>query len=158
MDDYCRDLRQHVGEVLAEWEQLVRKQPWYSLPPEHRIDNLPDVVVGLVEASLCEPRNLERHRQQVEAAVGHGFHRRTQGIPESLILTEFHLLRQAIWNYLVRKFGPAEGVVTAIMRIDCAITLATNASMWGYHRPEITALGKWDAGIERLSSSSPLLY
>jgi hypothetical protein len=157
MKAICEDIKSHVSEVLVEWEQRVRDEPWYSLPPGHRIDSLPDVIVGLVEASLCQPADKASHRQKVEAAAEHGQHRRKQGIPEHLILTEYHLLRQALWYYLTRKFGSSDRTTEAIMRIDMAITLATNASMWGYHQQEIQALGKWEEGIERMTRSCPFL-
>jgi hypothetical protein len=157
MKEICEDIKSHVSEVLIEWEERVREQPWYSLPPEHRVDELPDVIIGLVEASLCNPTDESAHRAKVSAASEHGANRRAHGIPEHLILTEYHLLRQAIWYYLTRKFGYSERTATAITRIDTAITLATNASMWGYHRQEIQAMGKWDEGIERMIASSPFL-
>ena len=157
MKAICEDIKNHVSEVLVEWEQRVREEPWYSLPAEHRIDNLPDVIIGLVEASLCNPADVESHRRKVVEAAEHGTHRREQDIPEHLIFTEYHLLRQALWYYLERKFGSSDRVTQAIMCIDTAITLATNASMWGYHRQEIEAMGKWEEGIERMISSSPLL-
>lgn len=157
MHPFCDDIKAHVPEVLQEWERLVREQPWYSLPPEHRIDSLPDVVVGLVEASLCDPEDEESHWQNVVAAAEHGTFRREQGVPEHLILTEYHLLRLAIWRYLTGKFGSSDRTATAIMQIDTAITLATNASMWGYHRREIEAMGKWEEGMRRLVDCSPLL-
>jgi hypothetical protein len=157
MKAICEHLKGHVSDVLVEWEQLVREQPWYSLPPDHRIDSLPDVIVGLVEASLCAPADVESHRRQVAAATEHGWHRRIQEIPEHLLLTEYHLLRQAIWYYLVDQFGSSDRTTAAIMRIDIAITVATNASMWGYYRSEIEALGRWNEGMERIVSTSPLL-
>lgn len=157
METICEDIKEHVSEVLVEWERLVRQQPWYSLPADHRINGLPDVIVGIVDASLCTPTEVESHRRKVQAAAEHGSHRRQQGIPESLILTEYHLLRQAIWRYLLTKYGSSDRIVDAIMRIDSAITLATNASMWGYHRPEIEALGKWEAGMEKMVQSSSFL-
>lgn len=157
MMEICDDIKENASEVMAEWERLVREQPWYSLPAKHRIDNLPDVVVGLVEASLCRPMAEDAHRMNVNAAVEHGESRRAQQIPEHLMLTEYHLLRQAIWYYLERRFGPSDRVTSAIMRIDTAITLATNASMWGYFRAEIEAQGKWEEGLERIVRSSPLL-
>jgi hypothetical protein len=156
MNRLCADIRTNAAEVLAEWERLVREQPWYSLPPDRRIGNLQEVLIGLVEASLCEPRDLAAQRAQIEAACTHGVERRTQGVPEHLIFTEYHLLRQAIWYYLVRRHGTSDRVTEAIMRIDSAMTLATNASLWGYHREEIEALGKWDEGIRRILDSSPL--
>ena len=153
----CDHLKSHVSDVLLEWEQLVREQPWYSLPPDHRIDSLPDVIIGLTEAALCRPADIESHWQKVNAAAEHGSHRREQGIPEHLLFTEYHLLRQAIWNYLVRTFGHPHVVVQAIMRIDTSISAATNASMWGYHRQEIEALGKWEEGMERIVQAQLVL-
>ncbi len=149
-------LKVHVADVLLEWERLVREQPWYSLPAEHRIDGLPDVIVALVDASLCRAENTEGCRKLVHSAALHGAHRREQSIPEHLILTEYHLLRQALWYYLVREYSGAERINTAIMHLDSGITLATNASMWGYHRPEIESMGKWEEGIERMATDSPL--
>jgi hypothetical protein len=157
MRDICQNIKSHVLDVLVRWEGLMRQQPWYSLPADHRIDNLPEVIVGLAEAALCRPADREAHRQKVSAACTHGEHRRRQGIPDHLILTEYHLLRQALWYYLVDTYGSSDRTVQAIMLLDTALTLATNASMWGYHRAEIEALGKWEEGIERIISSSPLL-
>jgi hypothetical protein len=151
------DLKAHVDDVLSTWEGLVREQPWYSLPAEHRVNNLPAVVAGLVEAAILAPSELCSHRQKVEAAAEHGAHRRQQGIPEHLIFTEYHLLRQAIWLYLVGSNPPSDEVTRVMMRIDVAITLSINASLWGYHRDEIVAMGKWETGIERIVTSSPLL-
>lgn len=86
-----------------------------------------------------------------------GEHRREQGIPDHLILTEYHLLRQAIWNYLSTRFEASDQITEEIMRIDTAISTVTNASMWGYFRPEVEAQAKWEEAFERLVESSPLL-
>ncbi len=157
MKDICADVKSNASKVIAEWERLAREEPWYSLPAEHPIDNLPEVVVRLVEASLCDPHNREAHRQQTLAAAAHGVDRRRQDIPDYTILTEYHLLRRALWRYITQTFGSSERTTRAILRIDIAISVATNASMWGYYRPEIEALGKWEHSIDRLTDSSPLL-
>jgi hypothetical protein len=157
MQAICDDLKREIPAVLSEWDRLIREEPWFSLPPDHWIDRLPDVVVGLVEASLCDPPSIEAHRKEVSAAASHGWHRRQQELPEHLILTEYHLLRQAIWRYIIERFGPSDRSTEAILRIDTVISIATNASMWGYHREEIEGLGRWEEGIERLCSSSPFL-
>lgn len=153
----CEHIKSHVSEVLVGWERLVREEPWYSLPADHRIDSPPDVIVGLVEASLCNPQDEAAHRQEINAAATHGSHRREQGIPEHMILTEYHLLRQALWRYLTWTFGPSDRTVEAITQIDTAITLASNGSMWGYYRQEVEAIGKWEEAIERIVTTSPLL-
>jgi hypothetical protein len=156
METICTHLKAHVAEIIAEWEHLVREQPWFMLPPDHRVNDLPHVVIGLVESALCSPTDERSHRQSVDAACRHGTSRRQQEVPEHLMFTEYHLLRQAIWHHLSRTFPPAE-TADAILRIDGAITLATNASMWGYHRPEIEAQGKWEEGIERIVETSPFV-
>ena len=157
MKAICADLKSNVSEVIAEWDRLAREEPWYSLPSEHRIDSLPEVVERLVEASLCDPHNRQAHRQQALAAARHGTDRRNQDIPDHTILTEYHLLRRALWRYITATFGSSERTTRAILRIDIGISVATNASMWGYYRPEIEALGKWEESIDRLTDSSPLL-
>lgn len=157
MREICDDLKAHTAELMTTWERLVREEPWYSLPAEHRVNSLPEVVVGLVEASLCRPHEWDACRQKILAAAAHGQNRREQGIPEWMMFTEYHLLRRAIWTHLVDRWGPSDRIVDAIMRIDTAITSATNASMWGYYRTEVEALGKWEEGMERLIASSPLL-
>jgi hypothetical protein len=158
MRSICELIKAHIPEVIAEWERLVREQPWFSLPPDHRIDHLPDVVVGLVEASLCRPQDVEAHRQKIRAACEHGTSRRARGVPEHLIFTEYHLLRQAIWYYLCRTLDPADDrVVDAMLRIDSALSTATNAAMWGYHRAEVEAMGRWEESVARILESSLLL-
>lgn len=155
--DVCEHIKAHVAEVIAEWDRLVREEPWFTLPAEHRINSLPEVVVGLVEASLCDPADVESHRQKVHAAAEHGYHRRTQNLPETVIFTEYHLLRQAIWHYLDSVGTEPRKLLRAVSQIDLALTVATNASLWGYHREAIEALGKWDEGMERLVHESPFL-
>jgi hypothetical protein len=76
---------------------------------------------------------------------------------EHLIFIEYHLLRQAIWRFLTTQLRPSDRITQAMLRIDSALTLATNASMWGYCREEIQALGKWEEGIARIAASSPYL-
>lgn len=157
MQEICEDIKDNLEEILAEWDDLVQEQPWHALPSSDVIDHLPEVTVGLIEAGLCNPHDEQAHRQKVLAAAAHGEDRRKQGMPEHLILTEYHLLRQALWRYMTRRFGTSQRTTKAIMRIDAVITLATNASLWGYNRPRIEELGKWEEGIDRMVSTSPLL-
>jgi hypothetical protein len=153
----CEDIKSNVPEVMAEWERRVKSQPWFILPREERAGTLAALVAELAESALCSPPDVEAHRRAVDAAAEHGEHRRRQGIPDATLFTEYHLLRQAIWSYLAAKHPPSAYLVDAISRIDTAITTATNASMWGYNREEIEALGKWEEGLDRITRSSPFL-
>lgn len=158
MREICEHIRSHRQEIMAAWEELVREEPWYSLPPEHRVNDLPEVLEGLAGAALCDPGDRAAHRRSVDAACAHGMSRRALGIPDHLMFTEYHLLRRAVWYHVTRRFGSSDATTKAIMRIDSAISVATNASMWGYNRAEIEALGKWEEGIDRIVDSSPLLH
>jgi hypothetical protein len=157
MEGFCATIRDSADGIMEDWQRLARAQPWYCLPGTDRSGLLRDVLLGLVDAAICEPSDESAHRRKVSAAWKHGQRRRAQGVPEHLIFNEYHLLRQALWYYLITTFGPTEEITDAIMRVDVALTVATNASLWGYHKDEIDALGRWDEGMERIVQSSPLL-
>lgn len=141
---------ENVAGVVSTWEVLVKEEPWFSLPSERRRSNLDDVVEALAEAALMSAGNREANRKAVLAGIAHGANRREQGIPESLIPIEFHLLRHALWRFLHETFAANENTYTAIMTIDATITLVLNAAMWGYYREEISAHDGWESAIERL--------
>lgn len=140
----------NTDAILARWEDAVREEPWFSLPREHRVANLAAVVQAIAEASLLAPGSRDAIRKVVIAGAKHGFNRREQGIPESVIPIEFHLLRRALWRYLSETFSPREDTYSAIVAVDGQITHALNASMWGYYREEIDAHGGWENAIEKL--------
>lgn len=152
----CDDLKAHVPEIVQEWEGITQEEPWTSLPKAHRIDELPAVAIGLFDAALCEPADPEAHRQKVLAAVSHGEQRREHGLPDAVLLTEFYLLREAIWRYLKRTKAAAVAD-HAILRIDNAIMLATRAALVGYHRGEYESRQRWPLAVDRLIAESPLL-
>ena len=151
----CDDLKAHIPEIMREWEAITHEEPWTSLPKTYRVDALPEVTLGLFEASLCDPADRDNHRRQIEAALEHGARRREHGFADSVLLTEYYLLREAIWRYLSMTF-PGETAGEAILRIDSAIMLATRATLVGYHRQEYELAKRWDATVERLVNDSPL--
>ena len=143
-------LLDNTETILERWAELVKEEPWFSLPRDHRMSNLPDVVVALVRASLLEPRQFDADKAAVLAGAEHGHNRRQQGIPESLMPIEFHLLRQALWRFLNDSLSPSDATYSAILAIDRTITLTLNAAMWGYYREEIEAHDGWESAVERL--------
>ena len=156
MKQICESIKNEADRILELWEEIARQDPWLDLPRKHRIDGLPEVVVGIAEASLCDPFDRESHRRKIVAAMEHGRERRKQGLEDALIFTEYHLLRQAMWRFIRDGFDPRRGV-EAITRIDTAITLATIASLRGYHAQELEARGNLNEAIEQLTDQSPLL-
>jgi two-component system, cell cycle response regulator DivK len=146
----AQHLLDNTDTILERWAELVKEEPWFSLPREHRLSNLPDVVVALVHASLLEPKQFDADKAAVLAGAEHGHNRRQQGIPESLMPIEFHLLRQALWRFLNDSLSPSDATYSAILAVDRSITLTLNAAMWGYYREEIEAHDGWESAVERL--------
>ena len=155
MRPVCDNLKAHVPDILREWEAITHEEPWVSLPKTYRVDNLPDVTIGLFEASLCDPASRDAQREKIEAALEHGARRRAHEFPDAVLLTEYYLLREAIWRYLGRTF-PDKVANDAILRIDSAIMLATRATLIGYHREEYEQRGSWDTTVDRLVEEAPL--
>lgn len=147
-------LIEHSAEVIELWQKGAMEEPWFTLPPEDRAGFLPEVVVSVAEASLLSPNQEESSRKTVIAAAAHGRGRRLQGIPETSLPIEFHLLREAIWRYLMQEFEPGDDLRAAIVAFDSTISLALNACMWGYFRDEIEAQGIWEAAVDRLVGSA----
>ena len=151
----CEDPNALVPEVMGAWQALAAAEPWLSLPDEHRFDSLPDVVSHLLDAALCQPNDATAYRAKVEVAAKHGTDRRVRGFEQDLLFAEFHLLRGAIWD-VVRRHYPA-AVDGALLRVDAAISAATRASLYGFHRAELQRAGQWPGILERIVSESPLL-
>lgn len=150
----CDDPNVLVPEILAEWQGIAQEEPWLELPEQHRFNSLPDVTYGLLDVALCRTDDPAAIREKLDAAASHGWTRREQGFPQELVLTEYYLLREAIWRVLRRRW-PDEAA-EAVFRVDTVLSVATRASLAGYHRAELEALGRWPAALERLVASSPL--
>jgi len=156
MRDVCDYLTDQVGEILVEWSALTVERPWHDLPDTHRLNSLPEVITGLIEASVCDLDDRAIHLKKVEAAARHGSVRRSQGFAQELVLTEYYLMREAIWRVLKRNQDLTKRT-DAIMMIDSALNLATRASLAGYHREEYQKAGSWPTVLTELVDQSPLL-
>jgi CheY-like chemotaxis protein len=145
---------EHPDEVLELWEKAVNAEPWFTLPREDREGFLSEVILSLTESALLHANQEDSCRKTVVAAAAHGRGRRAQNIPETSLPIEFHLLREALWRYLMREFAPSEDLRDAIIAIDSMIPLSLNACMWGYFRDEVEAQGIWEAALDRLVGSA----
>jgi len=156
MKDVCDYLKSRVGDILVEWSALAVERPWHELPEEHRLNSLPQVITGLLDASVCDPDSRDLHLAKVHAAADHGAERRSQAFAQELVLTEYYLMREAIWRVLNGNKDLANRT-GAIMLIDAALNLATRASLAGYHRKEYEQAGSWPEVLHDLVDQSPLL-
>jgi hypothetical protein len=134
------ELKAHLAEVIVEWHAITGEQPWLSMPAEVRIDRLPELIRELSGAALGNPSDIGARHRALSASVAHGQDRRLHGFPDTLLLTEYYLLREALWRY-IRRVAPYDEAGPAILHIDSAITLASRAALYGYHARELEELG-----------------
>lgn len=147
------DVQSHVDEILQAWTRITAVEPWMSLPSHHRLDALPTVTIALVDAALTPGSGrTDRYRAFVRAAAEHGETRRQQGFDRELLFTEQYLLREAIWQFLMRAHP--DDAADAVLRLDAAVTVGTRASLVGFHRQEFTANGRWPTILEEVVQQS----
>ena len=146
MGTLCDDLPGHVAKIVKEWDLFSRRESQLAqLPTGHRWDSLPKTTNGLLEASLCRPQDAATQRELVSAALEHGQDRRADGVSPDVIFAEYSVLHYAIWHHFQQVMSGGMRL-DAILKIDMSISLATRASLSGYHRAEMEATGSW-AGI-----------
>lgn len=146
----------NLAEVLEEWGAAKRVEPWVTIPEQPSLNNLPELVRYVAQVALVRPFNAEMRRNKVQAAASHGEHRRGEGWTEAQVFQEYTLLRRAIWQFIQRRHGPDDRSFQAIGQIDSALTLATVASLRGFHRDIFTQRGDWPGALERLVHEWPL--
>ncbi|ODT02993.1 MAG: hypothetical protein ABS52_11170 [Gemmatimonadetes bacterium SCN 70-22] len=171
-DPYSR-LTNDIPSILAEWRQLRLEEPRLALPDAVLLDSLPELLTGLFAAVSPASGDAAAWRELVDRAVQHGASRREQGHSEELLFGEYHLLREAIWRHLRRyadersrdatagasplahppPSAEASGLA-AIHRVDHGLTIATRASLLGFHRRELVASGRWSERIAELVDSA----
>ncbi len=136
MQRLCRNPSEHVAEILVPWQALTTEEPWHGLAVRHRIDDIPELTLALIDAAVCASRAEHVHAVErlIQAAVAHARHRREAGLPHDLLLTEYYLLREAMWRH-VRGLGSA--LETTIHSVDFAVSAATRASMIAFHESEM---------------------
>jgi hypothetical protein len=143
-------IRSNASELLNEWPEITSAEPWLELPTWADLDNLPDMLVKLAETALVDPTDFEKRRGFVGTAAMHGEHRRSQSLPDKVILHEHHLLRRAIARFVTRITHGSNVAYEAIARVDVTTTIASRAALMGYHRDEYERQGRWPDALEQL--------
>lgn len=147
--ELCELLKTRTGEILAEWEGLCSDAPWDALPENHRLDALPGVLAAALEAASKNDAR-DCRTAVVHAAIKHGEDRRAQGFELQVLFTEFYFLREAMWRTL-RKIADAPRAYEAVLPIDHALTVATRATVAGFHRQEFEEQGRWAEKVNALA-------
>ena len=178
MNALCDVLKVGTPEVIGLWEDASHQQPWLLLPEHDRVDHIPEVIECVADAVLCEQPTRDGLLRLAQIAAKHGEDRIAQGMPDILVLNEYHLLRDAIWAFFRRLAhsrydGSGAGRVgaeaaasaprptaaaEAILRVDTALTVATRASLLGYHRAHLERSGRWEGAMERLVDEGAFLF
>ena len=143
----CESIKAHLPAILNDWCSTAEFEPWISVPPEHRASNLYQVAMALVEVATGGDDTAQL-RSVLEAAR-HGEQRRHMGFPESVLLSDFQLLRLVVWRDIQQNYGHAPEGLQTISRIDTALTLATVASLRGYHRSSFAAHSAWPEHLQQ---------
>ncbi|HET9982555.1 MAG TPA: hypothetical protein VFQ38_03175 [Longimicrobiales bacterium] len=142
-------------QVLEDWREVGRKEKWLALPESITYDSLPEVLQAIAAVALVTPFTAAACRTLVGFAAEHGETRQREGFPESLIYTEYQLLRRSLWEFVHDRIEP-EAAVDAIMRVDAVLSLGTLASLRGFHRPTYEARNAWPRTLDELAKEWPL--
>jgi hypothetical protein len=152
MSTLCDGLDSNISAIVAQWKQLTNRPPWTTLSAADWVDHLPPLLRAMIEGVVCHGGSHEARQRVVEQAILHGAHRRRHGLSLDNILEEQAQLRQATWRFLTEKAESIVNstIVTEIVRLDGAISVATIASLSGFHQAEIERTREWDEVIARL--------
>ena len=124
-------LEEGRDEVLANWLQTAKEQPFHLARPERAVgDHIPrlyDTVVQYLKntsRTWKQPGSPLNDPAILEAANAHANQRAGQGLSPSDIVTEFRLLRRAIWQGLrdhLVDVDSIENLVNAELLVNDAI-------------------------------------
>ncbi|MDR0786466.1 MAG: hypothetical protein LBG44_01130 [Gemmatimonadota bacterium] len=142
-----------VPRLVQRLDRLSHTEPWSLLTEEERTNALPEVAGRACLLALGISASQDECALLLECAAHHGFIRRGQGLVESTLFDELAFVREAIWTDIQRRFG-GESRITAevILRIDMALTLASQASLRGYFREEFDERGLWPRVLAELEA------
>lgn len=143
------ELRDDLAPILQEWEAVSREEPWHVNPERYGIDSLHEAVRAVLDVALGDGSDKLASERLVRAAAAHGDQRRLQSTGDEALLREYHALRTSVWRYLSRVPMPPAEALTAIARVDIAITVATTAALRGYHRSDMPASREWGSELLR---------
>lgn len=143
-----------VPQLIHDIDKFSLTEPWSGLASDDRANSLPEVAEHACALALRGGRGQRRCARLLESAAHHGLTRRQQGLPESIIFEEIALVREAIWADIQARFGRESRLAAEIiLRIDMALTLASQASLRGYFRDEFESRGLWPEVLAELAAA-----
>jgi hypothetical protein len=132
--------------VITEWRELVRTEPWMTLPRTRLLDALPEILPKLIRLARAGAHHVDEELKS-QITDDHGFVRRQDALPLLAVAEEWSYLKRACVNHLRRR-GFLNGDIDRVMqRLEGLIDDAVAYSLRGYYRPELDALR--GRGLER---------
>ena len=153
MPTLCKVLTNGIPEIVARWEKSVDRDPWSQLSRTDRLDELPEFLQHLFDATVCSGPTLGDPQPMLDTAARHGEQRRRVGLNYDHVMEESAVLRRAVWELAHSHRDEHHGM----LRVDSALTVALMASLRGYAKPEVEARGEWDSTLARLVADWSLL-
>lgn len=138
-----------IDEIMAEWDRSTDELPWTKLEEAERQNNLASVITRVIDCAMSSESRETRVNAMIEAACSHGEFRRNQGFDVGTLLLEYDRLRSATWTHM-KDLVPAPVSFDAIFVIDGLFTIASRATVLGFHREEMLANGLWDKHLLEL--------
>ena len=138
-----------VPEIMTSWDRQTQELPWSAIEQTERQNNLVSVITRVIDCALSDATRDSRVDGMIAAACAHGEARRTQGMPVDALFREYDLLRSATWGQLPALAGSPTSF-GAIFVIDGLLSVATRATVLGYHRSEMLANGLWAGHLAEL--------
>lgn len=156
----CETLKANAQEVatdiLARWDEVAKGEPWQALPPGLDTDHLPQLIRSLAGAALCTEFDLKLCRKVVRDSAEHGKTRAREGMGDTLLYREYHLLRRALWQQMKEQHGETATVYYATMRLDALVSLANSAALHGLNWAALDEEGRWPQILDELLDEWPL--
>ena len=138
-----------VPEIMADWDLNTQELPWSAIEAAERQNNLASVITRVIDCAMSDATRDLRVDAMIAAACSHGESRREQGMEVSSLFREYDLLRAATWGHLSLMISSPTSF-SAIFVIDGLLSVATRATVLGYHHAEMKANGLWTAHLEEL--------
>ena len=138
-----------LDELLAEWRELVRLEPWSQLPGARLLDSFPEILPRLFRLAQSGATHVD---EELKARITdeHGFVRRADALPLLAVAEEWSHIKRACHTVLTGRDVGEEAIAEAMRRFEVLVDDAVGYTLRGYSRPELDALR--GRGLERRDS------
>ncbi len=145
--DVFDTLARHIPDIAHEWSRLTARESRMETPDAPcRVE-----LRAVLDAMLVMARGPGRDSVTalVDRATADGVCQRAAGVPDHTLLTEYTLLREAVWR-TARRVGVQLNDLGAMLPLDLAVATASRAALVGYYRQELDEKGRRGEALEKI--------